>query len=209
MKQSLVNQKCLLTVKDRFFWSETVGWLVSCCVMLCQVWHRGTTSGLSSWAYFHGIWILQAVNATFYFPNFILQLAIWHGRISWSFWRDRYLTFLDNRLLQELLSSYCLTEPNSGSDAASLQVYAYVISVLLVFTYSSNINWDLLRISYHAVFWHLVISASSLMLILPILPFEQTTAKREEGSTDYVLNGEKVSLFNLVYFLLSHVVVLV
>jgi isobutyryl-CoA dehydrogenase len=41
--------------------------------------------------------------------------------------------------LQELLASYCLTEPSSGSDAASLQ----------------------------------------------------TTAHQEEGSTDYILNGEK------------------
>jgi hypothetical protein len=40
----------------------------------------------------------------------------------------------------ELLASYCLTEPSSGSDAASLQ----------------------------------------------------TTARQEEGSTDYILNGEKV-----------------
>jgi alkylation response protein AidB-like acyl-CoA dehydrogenase len=47
--------------------------------------------------------------------------------------------FLPELTSMELLSSYCLTEPNSGSDAASLQ----------------------------------------------------TTAKRKEGSTDYVLNGEK------------------
>ncbi len=122
--------------------------------------------------------------------------------------------------LQELLASYCLTEPSSGSDAASLQVlffslckFWYPTSIcrtpsLLPFTFFTCIRlW--VHVPHSGTFlgcWgftqHLLQSThlwmsdeNSLGKCADGLPYNgslQTTARQEEGSTDYILNGEKV-----------------